>query len=102
MSDRRAPADAEILDDDVRPGRRHGQMPISVKKSVNSALITITPKMDSTTAVVVRAPTAAAPPRVARPCAQAIIPIASARNGALDQTGEEEVRAVMALLVDVM
>ena len=42
-------------------------MPISAKKSVNSALITITPKMASTTAVVVRAPTAAAPPRVASP-----------------------------------
>ena len=82
----RAPPDPEILDDDVRPGRGHVQMPSSVKNSVKSALITITPKMASTTAVVVRAPTAAAPPRAASPCPQAMSPIASARNGRLDQS----------------
>jgi len=37
------------------------------KKNVNNALITITLKIASTTAVVVRAPTAAAPPRVSKP-----------------------------------
>ena len=42
-------------------------MPMSAKKNVNTALITITPKMAHTTAVVVRAPTAAAPPNQSRP-----------------------------------
>ena len=79
----RAPADPEVLDDDVRPRCGHDQMPRSVKNSVKSALMTMTLKMASTTAVVVRAPTAAAPPRVASPCPHAINPIASARNGVL-------------------
>ena len=59
------PPDPEILDDDVRPGRGHVQTPSSVKNMVKRALITITPKMAITTALVVRAPTAAAPPRAA-------------------------------------
>ncbi len=60
-----------------------GQTPTSANTEVNSALITITLKIASTTAVVVRAPTAAAPPIVASPCPHAIRPIASARNGVL-------------------
>ena len=83
------PSDPEVLDDDVRPGRRHVQIPSSVKNSVKSALITITPKMASTTAVVVRAPTAAAPPRAARPCPQAMSPMISAEEGRLDHPVEE-------------
>src|SRR6185436_595890 len=78
-----SPPDPEVLDDDVRPGREHVQIPSSVKNSVKSALITITPKMAITTALVVRAPTAAAPPRAARPCLQAMSPMMSPRKGAL-------------------
>ena len=85
----RPPPDPEVLDDDVRPGRGHVQIPSSVKNSVKSALITITPKMASTTAVVVRAPTAAAPPRAARPCPQAMSPMTSAEEGRLDHPVEE-------------
>ena len=61
----------------------HVQIPSSVKNSVKSALITITPKMASTTAVVVRALTAAASPRAARPCLQAMSPMISPRKGVL-------------------
>ena len=46
----RSPPDSQVVDDDVRPRGRHGQMPSSAKKSVNRALITITPKMARTTA----------------------------------------------------
>ena len=56
---------------------------MSAKNSVKTALITIALKMASTTAVVVRAPTAAAPPLASSPWPHAINPIASARNGAL-------------------
>ena len=42
-------------------------MASNVKKSVNTALVTITPRIASTTARVVRAPTAAAPPCAAPP-----------------------------------
>src|SRR3974377_993929 len=79
----RAPTDAQIVDRDVRLWQRHVQMPMSAKKNVNTALITITEKMDCTTAAVVRLPTAAAPPRVANPWPHAINPIASARKGVL-------------------
>ena len=61
------PPDAQVLDDDVRSRRRHDQTPITTYRSVNRALMTITPKIARTTAVVVRAPTAAAPPCVASP-----------------------------------
>ena len=61
------PPDAQVLDDDVRSRGRHDQTPITTYRSVNRALITITPKIARTTAVVVQAPTAAAPPCVASP-----------------------------------
>jgi hypothetical protein len=51
--------------------------------NVNKALIMITLKMDCTTAVFVRSPTAAAPPLACSPWPHAINPIAIPRNGAL-------------------
>src|SRR5207237_1208723 len=80
----RSPPDAKVVDDNVRPGLlRHTHTPSIVTTSVKSMLITITPKIASTTADVVRAPTDAAPPRAARPCPHAISPMISPRNGAL-------------------
>ena len=68
---------------------RHVQIPSSVKNSVKSALITITPKMASTTALVVRAPTAAAPPLRGQTLPAGDEPDDEREEGRLDHPAEE-------------
>src|SRR6185369_946505 len=94
-----SPTDAQVVDGDVRPLQRHVQIPMSAKKNVNRALITITLKMASTTAVVVRAPTAAAPPRASSPWPHATNPITSPRKGLLTKPARK-CSGVIAFMVD--